>query len=104
VRRLHDVERENTKLKLSVEDLQNQSQKDLAKSKLDHVKLIGEENRVKEKLRAEIEDLKLKLEIANESVALHRSLVDDKEREIAQTINRINEENWTKINELTNEK
>ncbi len=104
VRRLHDAERENTKLKLSLEDCQHQGQKDLSKLRLEHVKLKGEENRAKETLKAEIDELKLKLEVANESVALHKKLVEEKEREIQQTMSSINEENWTKINELTNEK
>ena len=50
------------------------------------------------------QDLKLKLDIANESIELHKKLLDEKERDLAKTMNTINEENWTKITELTNEK
>lgn len=49
-------------------------------------------------------DLKLRLEVAEESVVLHKKLLDEKEHELARTMNTMNEENWSKISELTNEK
>jgi hypothetical protein len=46
----------------------------------------------------------LKLEVAEESVELHKKLLGEKEHELVKTMNTINEENWSKISELTNEK
>ena len=42
--------------------------------------------------------------MANNSVELQKKMLEEKERELAKTMSSINEENWTKITELTNEK
>ncbi len=72
--------------------------------KLDQVKEKGEENRVRETLNNQIEDLKVKLEIENNSVEMYKKLLEEKERELVKQMNSVNDENWNKINELTNEK
>ena len=38
------------------------------------------------------------------AVDLHKKLLDEKERELAKAVNVANDEHWTKISELTNEK
>ena len=91
-------------MKLTFDEVQHNCKRDIANLKLDMVKEKGEQNRAKEALNNQIEDLKLKVEIANESVQLQKKILDEKERELAKTMNTINEENWTKINDLTNEK
>jgi hypothetical protein len=48
--------------------------------------------------------MKLKIEIANNSVELQKKILEEKDRELSKTMNSVNEENWNKINELTNEK
>lgn len=42
--------------------------------------------------------------MANGNVEMQKKILDDKERELAKIMNSINEENWTKITDLTNEK
>lgn len=49
-------------------------------------------------------DLKTRSEIAEASVISMKQKLDEKEREITKSVNSANEENWVKINELTNEK
>ena len=104
IRKLHDLERENTSIKLSFDEVQHNCKRDISNLKLEMVKEKGEHNRAKESLINQIDDLKLKIEIANENVQLQKKILEEKERELAKTMNGINEENWTKINELTNEK
>jgi hypothetical protein len=104
IRKLHDLERENTSIKLSFDEVQHNCKKDVSNLKLEMVKEKGDHNRAKEALNNQIEDLKLKVEIANENVQMQKRLIDEKERELAKTMNGINEENWTKINDLTNDK
>ena len=55
VRKLHDLERENTKMKLNLEEVQHKCKKDLANMKLELVKEKGEENRIRETLNNQIE-------------------------------------------------
>jgi hypothetical protein len=55
LRKLHDIERENTTIKLSFDELQHNSKKDIANFKLDMVKEKGEFNRIKESLNNQIE-------------------------------------------------
>ncbi len=55
VRKLHDVERENTSIKLRFDELQYNCKKDMANLKLDMVKERGEFNRVKENLNNQLE-------------------------------------------------
>ena len=38
------------------------------------------------------------------SLDLQKKMLEEKERELTKAMNSINEENWTKITELTNEK
>ncbi len=104
VRKMHDLERENTKMKLNLEDVQHNCKKDLANMRLELVKEKGEENRIKETLGNQIEDLKIKLEIENNSVEMYKKLIEEKDRELTKHMNSMNEENWNKITELTNEK
>lgn len=42
--------------------------------------------------------------MANNNVDMQKRLLDEKDRELTQRMNGINDENWTKITELTNEK
>ena len=91
-------------MKLNLEEVQHNCKKELANMKLELVKEKGEENRVRETLNNQIEDLKVKLEIENNSVEMYKKLVDEKERELAKQMNSVNEDNWNKITELTNEK
>lgn len=104
VRKLHDAERENTSLKLKFDEVQHNCKRDLANLKLEMVRERGERNREKEALNNNIQDLTLKIEIANNNVELQKKLLEEKDRELTKTINGVNEDNWTKINELTNEK
>jgi hypothetical protein len=104
VRKMHDLERENTKMKLNLEEVQHNCKKELANMKLETVKEKGEENRIRETLNNQIEDLKVKLEIENNSVEMYKKLLEEKERELVKQMNSVNDENWNKINELTNEK
>lgn len=104
VRKAHDFERENTKLKLSMDEIQHTCKRDVANLKLEMVKERGEQNKTKEMLLNQIEDLKLKLEIAEGNLATQRKLIEEKEREITKAMNTVNDDNWSKINELTNEK
>ena len=55
MRKLHEAERENTKLKLNFEQVQHDCKKQLANIKLERVKEKGEENRVKETLNTQID-------------------------------------------------
>ena len=55
MRKLHEAERENTKLKLNFEQVQHDCKKQLANLKLERVKEKGEENRTKETLNVQIE-------------------------------------------------
>ena len=57
LRKLHDVERENTTIKLSFDELQHNCKKDMANFKLDMVKERGEFNRAKDLLNNQIEGL-----------------------------------------------
>lgn len=104
VRKLHDLERENTTLKLTMDEVQHNSKRDVANFKLDMVKERGEHNRAKEMLQKQIEELKNKLEMAQASIDTQKKLLEEKERELTKTMNSVNDDNWTKINELTNEK
>lgn len=104
VRKLHDAERENTSLKLKFDEVQHNCKRDLANLKLEMVRERGERNREKEALNNNIQDLMLKVEIANNNVELQKKMLDEKDRELTSTINGVNEKSWTKINELTNEK
>lgn len=54
-RKMHDLERENTKLKISLEECHHNSKKDISNLKLEFVKEKGEENRAKEALNNQIE-------------------------------------------------
>lgn len=65
---------------------------------------INENNRARELLMNQIEDLKTKNEIAENKVKSQKRQLEEKEREILKSVNSANEENWIKINELTNEK
>lgn len=49
-------------------------------------------------------DLKQKIEEANEHIKTQNKMLEEKEIEVNRTMNKINEENWAKISELTNEK
>jgi hypothetical protein len=42
--------------------------------------------------------------MANGNVEMQKKMLEEKERELAKIMNNINEENWSKITELTNEK
>jgi hypothetical protein len=55
VRKLHDLERDNTKLKLTCEEVQHNTKKELASMKLQQVKHKGEESRAREQLNIQIE-------------------------------------------------
>lgn len=55
IRKLHDLERENTKLKINLEDCHHNCKKDIANLKLEFVKEKGEDNRAKEALNNKIE-------------------------------------------------
>ena len=55
VRKLHDLERENTKFKLSMDEVQHNSKRDVANFKLEMVKERGEHNRAKELLQKKID-------------------------------------------------
>lgn len=55
LRKLNDFERENTSLKLKMDEIQHNSKKDVANMKLDIVKEKGVYNRTKEALNNEIE-------------------------------------------------
>lgn len=57
VRKLHDAERENSKLKLNIEEVQHKSKKEMTNLRLEQVKLKGEENRAKEALNNKIEGI-----------------------------------------------
>lgn len=103
-RKLHDAEREVSKLKIVLDEEQHNNKKIAGNLKLEWVKQKGEESRAKELLNQKIEDLTLKIEVANESVEMQKRLLDEKERELTRTMNTVNEENWAKISELTNEK
>lgn len=103
-RKLHDSEREVSKLKIVLEEEQHNNKKIAGNLKLEWVKQKGEESRAKELLNQKIEDMTLKIEVANESVEMQKRLLDEKERELTRTMNTVNEENWAKISELTNEK
>lgn len=104
IRKLHDVERENTSIKLKFDEVQHNCKRDLANLKLEMVKERGEQNRAKEALNNTIQDLMMKVEIANNNAELQKKLLDEKDRELAKTINGVNEDNWARITELTNEK
>ena len=58
VRKLHDLERENTTLKLNMDEVQHNSKRDVANFKLEMVKERGEHNRAKELLHKQIEGSK----------------------------------------------
>ena len=49
-------------------------------------------------------ELKTQLEIAETNNRMCKRQIEEKEREILTNVNSANEENWIKINELTNEK
>ncbi|CAF0714870.1 unnamed protein product [Brachionus calyciflorus] len=104
IRKLHDTERENTSLKLKFDEVQHNCKRDLANLKLEMVKERGEHGRAKEALNNNIQDLMTKVEIANNKAEIQRKLLEEKDRELSKTINGVNEESWTKITELTNEK
>jgi chromosome segregation ATPase len=104
VRKIHDLERDNQKLKFQIDELKNTNKKDLANLKIDFQNKLNEQNRSKEVILNEIEDLKTKLEIADAKIATQKRQLEDKEREILKSVSSANEENWIKINELTNEK
>jgi hypothetical protein len=104
VRKVHDFERENTKLKLQMDEVQHNCKRDVANLKLELVREKGEHGRARELLVNQIEDLKLKLEIANGNVEVQKRMLEEKDRELAKSMNTVNEENWSKITELTNEK
>lgn len=59
VRKLHDLERDNTKLKLTCEEVQHSTKKELAAMKLQQVKQKGEEARAREQLNSQMEGLLL---------------------------------------------
>lgn len=44
------------------------------------------------------------MEIANGNVEMQKRILEEKERDLTKTMNGINEDNWSKITELTNEK
>ena len=49
-------------------------------------------------------ELKTKNDVLASAVDLHKKLLDEKERELAKAVNVANDEHWSKIGELTNEK
>jgi hypothetical protein len=104
VRKVHDFERENTKLKLQMDDLAHNCKRDVANLKLELVKEKGEHGRARELLVNQIDEVRLKLEIAQGSLEVQKKLLEEKDRELTRSMNTINEENWTKITDLTNEK
>lgn len=57
VRKIHDLERENSSLKLSFEEVQHNCKRDVANLKLEMVKEKGEHNRAKEALNTQISGL-----------------------------------------------
>ena len=104
IRKVHDLERENTKLMLQMDETQHNCKRDVANLKLESVKEKGEHTRARDGLVNQIEDLKLKVEIAQGNVNAQERMLEEKERELAKSMNSINEENWGKITELTNDK
>jgi hypothetical protein len=57
VRKIHDLERDNSSLKLSFEEVQHNCKRDVANLKLEMVKEKGEHNRAKEALNTQISGL-----------------------------------------------
>lgn len=104
VRKIHDLERDNQKLRFQIDELKNTNKKDLANIKIDYQNKLNDQNRSKELILNELEDLKTKLEIAGTKLSTQKRQLEDKEREILKSVSSANEENWIKINELTNEK
>jgi hypothetical protein len=87
-----------------MDELQHNCKRDLANLRLEMVKEKGEQNCIKESLNNQIEDLRLKLDLATQNVETHRKMLEEKDRELTKNMNSLNEENWSKITELTNEK
>ena len=59
VRKIHDLERDNSSLKLSFEEVQHNCKRDVANLKLEMVKEKGEHNRAKEALNTQISGKKV---------------------------------------------
>ena len=104
VRKIHDLERENKKYQMQLDEVKTNCRKEIANVKIEMQNRINENNRAREMLMNQIEDLKTKYEIAENKIKSQKRQIEEKEREILKSVNSANEENWIKINELTNEK
>lgn len=104
VRKIHDLERENKKFQMQLDEVKTDCRKEIANVKIEMQNRINENNRARELLMNQIEDLKTKYEIAENKINSQKRQIEEKEREILKSVNSANEENWIKINELTNEK
>ena len=104
LRKTHDAERDYRSLKLRHDELQHTCKRDVANVRLEMAKEKGELNRARETLAQQLDDMQLKLDVANQTIEMQRKMHEEKDVEMAKAINAINEENWTKISELANEK
>ncbi|XP_052781716.1 centrosomal protein of 83 kDa-like [Mya arenaria] len=102
--RIHELEKESMVYKNRAEEVAHKSRVDLTNLKMDMLKQRGELERERDKLSNILDDMQVKIDIAQHTIQQHEIALVEKERDCVRRIHAARQEEFDKMAKIENEK